>query len=214
MGKVVSQAAMSLDGFIAQRNNEIGALFDFYDNGPVEIETATPGLSFHVTPPTAQYLRSVMDAVGALVVGRTLFDVTNGWDGRHPFDVPVFVVTHEPPTDWGHDDAPFTFVTDGVAAAVAAAKRVAGEHVVGVTAGTIASQCLRLGLLDEAAVDLVPVVMGEGRRYFEPSDEGAVLLGDPTTCIQGDRVTHLVFPVAGTTPRPEPRTAAASTRGA
>ncbi len=195
MGKVVSQAAMSLDGFIAQQDNGIGALFAFYDNGPIEIPTAMPHLTFHVTPPTADYLRSVMAGLGALVVGRTLFDVTDGWDGRHPFDVPVFVVTHEPPQDWGHDDAPFTFVTDGVAAAVEAAQRVAGDRVVGVTAGTIATQCLHLGLLDEVCVDLVPVVMGEGRRYFEDSDAGAVLLGDPTTSIAGDRVTHLVFPV-------------------
>ncbi|MEO7236573.1 MAG: dihydrofolate reductase family protein [Lapillicoccus sp.] len=195
MGKVVSQAAMSLDGFIAQHDNDIGPLFDFYDNGPVEIATAMPHLTFHVTEVTAAYLRSVMEGLGALVVGRTLFDVTNGWDGRHPFDVPVFVVTHEPPPHWGHDDAPFTFVTEGVAAAVEAARRVAGDRVVGVTAGTIASQCLRLGLLDEVCVDLVPVVLGEGRRYFEDSAAGAVLLGNPRTSIAGDRVTHLVFPV-------------------
>jgi dihydrofolate reductase len=136
-----------------------------------------------------------MASLGALVVGRSLFDVTNGWDGRHPFDVPVFVVTHQPPTDWGHHDAPFTFVTDGVAAAVAAARAVAGDRDVGVTAGTIASQCLRLGLLDAVAVDLVPVVLGEGRRYFTDSAAGPVLLGDPTTSIPGERVTHLVFPV-------------------
>jgi hypothetical protein len=46
-------------------------------------------------------------------------------------------------------------------------------------------------------LDLVPVVMGDGNRPFlgEISSED-VLLGNPTTCIQGDRVTHLVFPVA------------------
>ena len=62
--------------------------------------------------------------------------------------------------------------------------------------GTIARQCLDQGLLDEVAIDLVPVVMGAGNRPFfgELSSED-VLLGNPTVCVQGDRVTHLVFPV-------------------
>lgn len=86
-------------------------------------------------------------------------------------------------------------MTDGVAAAVARAQEIAGDRVV-VSGGTIARQCLDLGLLDEVAVDLVPVVMGEGHRPFlgRLSSED-VLLGNPTVCVQGDRVTHLVFPV-------------------
>ena len=51
------------------------------------------------------------------VCGRRLFDLTHGWSGRHPVGVPVFVVTHAEPEDWPHRDAPFTFVTDGVASA-------------------------------------------------------------------------------------------------
>ena len=67
--------------------------------------------------------------------------------------------------------------------------------MVAVAAGTIARQCLELGLLDEVAIDLVPVVMGTGKPYFGEMGITDVMLGDPTTCIQGDRVTHLVFPV-------------------
>jgi dihydrofolate reductase len=131
------------------------------------------------------------------VVGRELFDVTDGWKGTHPLGVPVVVLTHEPPTDWDYPDAvKFFFVTDGIEAAVARAQQVAGEKNVGVAAGTIARQCLEAGLLDEVAVDLVPVVMGKGRPYFgELADGHPHLLGDPTTLIQGERVTHLVFPV-------------------
>ena len=62
------------------------------------------------------------------------------------------------------------------------------------TAGTIARQCLELGLLDEVAIDLVPVVMGGGRPFFGELSVEDVPLGDPTVCVQGDRVTHLVFP--------------------
>jgi len=108
------------------------------------------------------------------------------------------VVTHQPPEDWiaAHPDSPFTFVTDGVEVAVAQAKEIAGDRDVTVTGGTLARQCLELGLLDEVAVDLVPVVMGAGNRpFFGELSTQDVLLGNPTTCIQGDRVTHLVFPV-------------------
>jgi dihydrofolate reductase len=99
--------------------------------------------------------------------------------------------------DWvgAHPKAPFHFVTDGVEAAVAKARTIAGDRTVAVTAGTIAGQCLQQGLLDAVAVDLVPVVMGAGRRYFGDLPFDDVVLGDPTVCIQGDRVTHLVFPV-------------------
>ena len=56
--------------------------------------------------------------------------------------------------------------------------------------------CLELGLLDEVAVDLVPVVMGAGNRpFFGELAAQDVLLGDPTLCVQGERVLHLVFPV-------------------
>ena len=105
-----------------------------------------------------------------LVCGRTLFDVADGWDGRHDFDVPVVVVTHTVPTDWAGTPIGtclFSFVTAGVEEAVAQArKQIAGDLAVNVTAGVIAGQCLELGLLDEIAIDLVPVVMGGGRPFF------------------------------------------------
>jgi dihydrofolate reductase len=114
--------------------------------------------------------------------------------------VPVVVVTHEVPTDWveAHPGAPFHFVTDGVGAAVVQARKIAGDATVAVTAGTIARQCLELGLLDAVAVDLVPVVMGRGRPFFGELSTDDVVLGDPIEYVAGERVTHLVFPV--TTP--------------
>jgi dihydrofolate reductase len=139
-----------------------------------------------------------MVGLGALVCGRTLFDFTGGWGGQHTMGVPVVVVTHQIPADWvaTHPDAPFHFVTDGVEAAVAKAQEIAGDRTVAVTAGIIAGQCLELGLLDAVAVDLVPVVMGQGRPFFAELSTDDVLLGDPIECVQGDQVTHLVFPVA------------------
>ena len=197
MGTVVAQASMSLDGYIARADNSIGQLFDWYEAGEVEVPTVTPGLTFHLTPTSAAYWREWTAGLGAVVCGRTLFDVTDGWGGRHTLDVPVVVVTHEVPTAWvrDHPGAPFTFVTDGVAAALTRAQQLAGAGTVAVTAGTIASQCLQLGLLDVVAVDLVPVVMGGGRPFFPGLDGADVRLGDPDVCVPSTRVTHLRMPV-------------------
>lgn len=198
MGQVISSASMSLDGYIAKNDNTIGHLFDWLQNGPVVIPTVNPDITFHMTPSSANYWRHWVGGLGALICGRTLFDFTGGWGGTHTLNVPVAVVTHHVPRDWveAHPDAPFHFVTDGVAAAVSVAQTIAGERTVAVTAGTIARQCLELGLLDAVAVDLVPVVMGEGRPYFGRLGIGDARLGDATACIQGDRATHLMFPVA------------------
>ena len=197
MGQVITSASMSLDGYIAKDDNTIGRLFDWLQNGPVEVPTVDDNITLHVSPPSAEYLKQWLAGLGALVCGRTLFDFTGGWGGTHTMDVPVVVVTHEIPTDWveAHPEAPFHFVTDGVEAAIAKAQTIAGEGTVAVTAGTIARQCLELGLLDAVAVDLVPVVMGKGRPYFGELALEDVPLGDPTVCIQGDRVTHLLFPM-------------------
>ncbi len=198
MGQVIASASMSLDGYIAKDDNTIGRLFDWLQNGEVEYPTVNEGLTFHLSQTSYDYWQGWVQSLGALVIGRTLFDFTDGWGGTHTMNVPVVVVTHEVPAEWveKHPDAAFHFVTDGVAAGVAKAQEIAGERAVGVAAGTMAGQCLELGLLDAAAVDLVPVVMGGGRPFFGGAKLEDALLGDPTTCIQGDRVTHLVFPVS------------------
>ena len=195
---VQAQAIMSLDGYVAKQDNTIGSLFDWLQNGEVALPTPAGDFTVHLAPASVEHWQGWVSSLGALVCGRELFDVAEGWQGRHTLDVPVVVVTHEVPTDWAdaHPEAPFTFVTDGVEAAVARARHLAGDRVVSVSGGTIARQCLDLGLLDEVAVDLVPVVMGEGNRpYFGPIAGEDIMLGNPTTCIQGDRVIHLVFPV-------------------
>ena len=198
MGTVQAQAIMSLDGYVAKQDNTIGRLFDWLQNGEIAIPTPAKDFTVHLSPASSEHWRQWVSSLGALVCGRELFEVAQGWQGRHTLDVPIVVVTHQAPTDWvaEHPDAPFTFVTDGVEAAIARAQEIAGNRVVTVSGGTIARQALELGLLDEVAVDLVPVIMGEGNRpFFGKLSNEDVLLGNPTTCIQGDRVTHLVFPV-------------------
>jgi dihydrofolate reductase len=130
----------------------------------------------------------------SLVVGRRIFDVTSGWDGAHPLGVPVFVVSHSIPQGWPRDDAPFTFVTQGVESAVAQAQQVSGSKTVGVAGPNVAQQCLEAGLLDEAWIELVPVLLGRGIRFFDDVKGTPIMLENPTV-IEGDRVTHLRYRV-------------------
>jgi len=81
-----------------------------------------------------------------------------------------------------------------VAQAVGKAKELAGERMVAVAAGNVGGQALTLGLVDEVAMDVVPVVFGSGKRYFGPVN-GQHLLEDPDVVIRGDRVLHLHYRV-------------------
>lgn len=192
MTTVVANMSMSLDGFIADRNDQVGPLFDWYSAGPVETPTADDVHTFRTDEASAETLREALTTVGALVCGRRLFDLTNGWNGRHPIGCPVVVVTHSAPTDWPHPD--FTFVTDGVASAIARASEIAGDRVVAVATPSITQQCLNLGLLDVIRVDLVPVLLGDGIPFFAHLERAPVMLEDPSVT-PGVRVTHLEYRV-------------------
>src|SRR4051794_41779197 len=101
MGKVVAQAIMSLDGYVAKPDNSIGRLFDWLQNGEVELPTPAGDFQVHLTPTSAAHWRNWVSSLGALVCGRTLFDVTGGGDGRRRFDVALLVVTPPGAGGWG-----------------------------------------------------------------------------------------------------------------
>jgi dihydrofolate reductase len=197
MTKVYTGASMSLDGYIAgPAETGFEHLFKWSGNGEVEAPTTHPELTPRMTPVSAEHFRKLIEMTGALVVGRKLFDSINGWGGNHPMGVPVVVVTHSLPEGWPRDDAPFTFVTDGIERAVEQAKALAGDKVVGVNGGTIARQCLEAGLLDEIWVDLVPVLLGGGGTPFFDQVKGAPFeLAGPLSVVQGTDVTHLRYRV-------------------
>ncbi|QNG35543.1 dihydrofolate reductase [Geodermatophilaceae bacterium NBWT11] len=194
MGIVTTSASVSVDGFIAHDDDTPGHLFDWYGSGDVEVPNAGDLPPFRLSRASADHWTTWRASLGALVVGRRLFDLTDGWHGVHPLGVPVVVLTHEPPLDWQWAGPSTTFETS-LGDAVATAQELAGDAVVGLAAGTVAGQALAAGLLDRVDMDLVPVVLGSGRRYFGDVPLDTVLLGDPTVCLQGDRVTHLSFPV-------------------
>jgi dihydrofolate reductase len=192
---VISAFSTSLDGFIADPGDGVGPLFDWYNAGDIEFNTESPPWRIRLTTPSARHWQKLVDQAGAIVCGRRLFDHTGGWNGTPPLGVPAFVVSHRaPPPDWPpRPDAPFTFVTSGVEEAVELAKAAAGEdRIVSVAGPDIAQQCLNAGLLDEVWIDLVPVFLGRGIRYFEDVTPG--LLENPHV-IEADRVTHLKYRV-------------------
>jgi dihydrofolate reductase len=196
MSTVVMHAVTSVDGFIADANDEVGPLFDWYFNGdqpivdePLEQRHAP----FRVSSASLTYVRSFWESIRATIQGRHLFDLTNGWEAQPPAGEHLLVVSHRPKPEGWHPEADVPFFDD-VAAAVAEAKRRADGGVVAVCAGDVGGQALALGLVDEVAMDVVPVVFGTGKRYFGPVD-GRHLLEDSDVVIRGDRVLHLRYKV-------------------
>ena len=198
MTRVYTGASMSLDGYIAgPEETGFEHLFKWYGNGDVPVPTADPNMTLQMTDVSAKHFRGIVDNTGALVVGRRLFDLTSAWGGTHPMNRPVVVLTHNVPQGWPRKGPNFTFVTDGIEAAVDTAKQLAGDKVVGVNGGSIARQCLNAGLLDEVWVDLVPVLLGGGVPFFNHLDIAPVELDGPDV-IEGTDVTHLRYRVRQT----------------
>ena len=196
MARVVMQAVVSVDGYIAYPDDTVGPLFDWYGNGDTEVSARASGW----TSTSRRGPRITSSPSGTpsrvTVIGRHLFDTTNGWDGDPAAGDELVVVTHRPlPEAWlaDHPDAPF-HTAGSVEAGIALAKKLAGDGLVCVTAGDLGGQAFSAGLVDEIAMDVAPVVLGEGVRFFG-SHAGTVLLDDPDQVVQGDRVLHLHYTV-------------------
>ena len=197
MATVIMHAVVSVDGFIADEDDQVGSLFDWYFNGdqPLVDETAEGRHApFRVGEHSAAYVREFWRSIRATVQGRHLFDLTNGWEADPPAGEHLLVVSHRPRPEGWHPEADVPFHTD-VAAAGADARERAGDGVVAVCAGDVGGQAFALGLVDEVAMDVVPLVLGRGKRYFGTLDTPR-LLEDPDVVVQGDRVLHLRFRVS------------------
>ena len=196
MTKVVGLMSMSLDGYVADANDGVAEVFDWYFSGDVEVPMAipTPDFTFRVSPASAEHLRGLMAEVGAFLTGRRTFEAAHGWEGQHPLDVPAFVLTHEIPAGWPRPDSTVQFVTDGIESAVARAKSAAGPKAVAVHGAQTIQQCLDAGLLDELQIDLAAVLLGGGVRLFDHLADTPAVLGNPAV-VNGIGVTHLRYPV-------------------
>jgi dihydrofolate reductase len=198
MGNVVVDLSVSLDGFIAGRDDghelPLGRggerLFTWMGAGP-----ESNRLERRLTPPDAS--KVVMDEwmteSGAIISGRRTFDIANGWKDGHPIDVPIFVVTHRAPTD-GEWSPQVSFVTDGVDRALELAQEVAGDRNVSVGGASVGQQLLRAGKLDEIQVSVVPLLLGGGVRLLDHLGADPIVL-EQTRVIESEGVTHLRYRV-------------------
>ncbi|RMI32368.1 dihydrofolate reductase family protein [Nocardia stercoris] len=191
MGKLVMYASVSVDGFIAAENDDPGPLFEWLSSGDVPLDDSG---FLKVSQKSYDYIRPYWDQIGVTIAGRHVFDMTEGWDGTPPSGIDhVVVVTHQGRPEGWEAKAQFHFV-DGIEAAVAKARELAGDRIVEVAAGDVGGQALAAGLVDEVRMDVAPIVFGSGKRYFGSVD-AQHLLEDPDVVIQGNRVLHLRYRV-------------------
>ena len=182
MGKVILGTTMSLDGFINDRNGSVAALYPDLANWR---ET--------------QIGKESIQNTGAVVMGRNSYAMSEDPDwfaGNYEYQVPIFVLTHQPPKKHPKEtkDLTFTFVTDGIQSAVRKAKASAGDKEVNIIgAASTAHQCLNAGLADELHVDIMPVLLGGGLRIFDDIDAGSIQLERIKVLELSGGRTHLRF---------------------
>lgn len=154
MGQVHAGMAMSLDGFVRGRDGDTTPLYPAFD----EIMST-------------DLMQEIIVTTGAVVMGRTTYDMSSGDYTNYEFQVPLFIVTHQAPetTAKGENDKlSITFVTDGIKSAIEKAHTAAGDkNVVIVGGANVIQQCLKAGLIDELQIDISPVLLGDGLRLFE-----------------------------------------------
>jgi dihydrofolate reductase len=191
MGHVVTNLAMSLDGFIADEHDRCDELFGFYENGARELVVSAGWPAFHMDEPSATLFLEGIARTGCHVMGRRLYDITNGWDGHPGNEAPIVVVTHQAP-DQHPEGVPYEFIS-GIEPAIARARELAGDLDVGISGASLARQALDAGLLEVIHVSLVPLVLGSGIPWFAGAKR-PVRLSDPVVH-EARGVTHLRYEV-------------------
>ena len=198
MSKLVAIMSMSLDGYVADGDDGVAEVFDWYvHSGDVAFHTGgSDPMTFHVSAPSAGHLRSLWSELGAVLTGRRTFEVAHGWGGHHAWG-PAFVVTHHVPAGWPRPGSTVHFVTDGIESAVRQAKAAAGGKSVAVHGADTIQQLLNAGLLDELHIDIAAVLLGSGVRLFDHLAGAPIVLDNPAVT-PGFGVTHLRYRVART----------------
>jgi dihydrofolate reductase len=164
MSASVLYMSMSLDGYIADPDDKLGG----DDGNRLHDWGLTPDKEgFRQDGPAGQLLDEI-NATGAVLVGRRTAEVVDHWGGdHHGRGVPIFVPSHRPPGPSVANYPLVTYVTDGIASAMAQAKAAAGNRDVLVHGGYTAQRALEAGVLDELQIHQIPVLFGGGRRLFD-----------------------------------------------
>jgi dihydrofolate reductase len=190
MSSVIWHVTMSLDGFIAGRDDSMDWVVAQWTDGGENTRD--------IDVQRSAVADQVLHSAGAILGGRRWYDVAvrkfDGYEGIYggQWTGPVFVLTHQPP-DAAHHPA-ITFLSGDLSDAVATATGAAAGKNVVVFGANLALQCLRAGLLDEIVIHLVPVLLGDGIRLIDTLDFGPVAL-DRTLVATSGQVTDLRFTV-------------------
>jgi dihydrofolate reductase len=203
VARVLVDITMSMDGFVAGPNDgperPLGDGGDRLHQWLYDLESwrERHGLTGGETNRDAEVLDEAFRDVGAVVLGRRMFDNAKGWGDNPPFHLPVFVLTHEARDDLAKDGGTtFTFVTDGSESALEQARAAAGDRDVSVAGGAnTVQQYLKAGHVDEMQIHVVPVLLRDGIRLFEHLGTEQIEL-ETTRVIDSPDVTHLKFAVA------------------
>jgi dihydrofolate reductase len=202
MGRVTVDISMSLDGFIAGPND--GPELGLGERGEQLHEwifglaswRESHGLAGGESNRDSEILDEAFRDIGAVVLGRRMYENAKGWGDNPPFHVPVFVLTHgarEPVTKEG--GTTFTFVSDGIESALEQAKAAAGEKDVSIAGGAnTIQQYLNAGHVDEMQIHLVPLMLGGGIRLLDGLDPDQLEL-EKTRVVESPGVTHLKYRV-------------------
>jgi dihydrofolate reductase len=202
MGRVFVDITTSLDGLVAGRDDgpelPLGAGGERLHEWVYGLASwrQPHGLEGGETNRDSEILEEAIGNLGAVVVGRRMFDNAGGWGDNPPFHVPVFVLTHEarePEVKEG--GTTFIFVTEGVEAAIDQAQTAAGDKDVSIGGGAnTIQQFLRAGLVDELQIHIAPLLLGGGVRLFDDLGTDEVKL-QSTRVVESPAVTHLKFRV-------------------
>ena len=184
MGKVAFGLSVSLDGFIAGKNDDVTEVFAWMGRAMEQ---------FH------EVMGGAMGENGAVIMGHRGFDLIDseqGWvfpDGTAP-DWPVIVLQSQAREPVKKGKTHFYFVTDGIESAIAKAQDLAGEKRIALHGASAVQQALKAGLLDEFQMSIAHVLLGEGVRLFDQLGSQPIHLERLST-FETPGATHLSFRV-------------------
>src|SRR3954469_22737628 len=169
MSKVLGAHAVSVDGYISGRGSGPGRglgdasmLFDWYGGGDTQSQVFD---FFRLSEPSARVFDALAARVGAVVAGRKTYEDSEHFGGGSPHPAAaVAVLSHRPAPEITERQ---TLVTTGIEDAIAAARELAGGKDVGLMGGGVTTAALAAGLVDEIVLHQVPVLLGEGRPFFQ-----------------------------------------------
>ena len=183
MATVVLEIGMSLDGFVAGPGDDIGPVLDVWLDPPSGAMSDTN--------------REIVEAwftTSAVVMGRRMFNLgseQSGWVENPPYTAPIFVPTHTAPDNVANDQ--YTFVTEGVEAAVKQAQEAAGDGFVTVVGGAnVIQQAFDARVFDELRLHITPVILGDGIRLFDSLTAVPANL-EVTNVVHQPDVTHVTY---------------------